>query len=119
NAADTMPHVRSDGTAGADIGDARSAAPYQVAVSHLGEHSRHTCAMHLVYRAIQFGGITWVLHNVPRSGGVFLVPRLRRLSLFLLFSVGGRQHCTDQSQYGRTRKVSAGWVIRSHQVPPP
>ena len=62
-----MPHVGSNGTAGADISDAGGAAPYLVAVAHLGEHSRHPRAMDIVYGGLQLRGFEWVLHDThPR-----------------------------------------------------
>ena len=67
DAADAVPHVGRNGTAGADIGDAGGAAPYLVAVAHLGEHSRHPRAMDVVDGGLQSGWIKWVCHDILLS----------------------------------------------------
>jgi len=54
DAADSVPHVGGNRTTAADIGDAGGATPYLIAVTHLGEHSRDTRMMYLVYGALQF-----------------------------------------------------------------
>src|SRR5262249_16288189 len=58
-----VPHVRGNGTAGADVGNAGGAAPHQVAGAHLGEHSRNPRPMDLVYGGRQLRGVEWVLHT--------------------------------------------------------
>ena len=57
DAADAVAQVGGYGTAGADIGDARRAAPHLIAVAHFGEYPRHPRAMDLVQGGIQCCGI--------------------------------------------------------------
>ena len=60
--ADAVPHVWSNRAAGAEIGDAGSAAPYLVAIPHFGEHSRHSRAMKLLRGGRQLREVSRVLH---------------------------------------------------------
>jgi hypothetical protein len=63
DAADAVSHVGRDETAGGDIGDAGSVAPDPVAVTHLGEQSRHPREVDILYGSFQLRWIEWVLHD--------------------------------------------------------
>src|SRR6185369_8324125 len=58
-----VPHVWSNGAAGAEIGDAGGAAPYLFSVPHLGEHSRHSRAINLIHGSRELREGQWILHH--------------------------------------------------------
>jgi len=52
-----MAHVGRDGSAGGDIGDSGGAAPDLLAVTHLGNYSRYSSAVDILYGDVQLCGI--------------------------------------------------------------